>query len=94
MDFDIKRDMGLSAKQQEARWNELFNSKLVKQPKAKKSVAKKAPVARQPKTNNTLKPRALEMFAAGKSIKEVAEALDITSANARYYFDRVFKKNA
>jgi DNA-binding NarL/FixJ family response regulator len=86
--------MGLSVKQQEARWNELFNSKLVKQPKAKKSVAKKAPVARQPKSSNTLKPRALEMFAAGKSIKEVAEALDITSANARYYFDRVFKKNA
>jgi DNA-binding NarL/FixJ family response regulator len=94
MDFDTKRDMGLSPKQQEARWNELFNSKLVKQPKAKKSVAKKAPASRQPKTNNTLKPRALEMFAAGKSIKEVAEALDITSANARYYFDRVFKKNA
>lgn len=94
MDFDTKRDMGLSPKQQEARWNELFNSKLVKQPKAKKSVAKRAPVARQPKTNNVLKVQALELFAAGKTVKQVSEDLNITYANANYYFSRVFKKNA
>ncbi len=88
----IDPDTGYTKAQQEARWNELFNSKLVKQPKVKKSVAKRAPVARQPKTNNTVKPQALEMFAAGKSVKDVAAELNITEANARYYFSRVFKK--
>jgi len=32
------------------------------------------------------------MFAAGKSVKDVAAELNITKANARYYFSRVFKK--
>ena len=93
-DFDMKRDLGVTPRQQKniakKFWPDLFGgSPLVKQPEVK---AKRKVAQRQPKSANSLKPKALEMFAAGKSIKEVAAELDITTANARYYFDRVFKK--
>lgn len=88
MDFDSKRDMGLTPKQQEARWNQLFNPEYVKQSKVKRSVAKHAPTVRQSKKNNTVRPRALEMYASGMSVKEVAAALNISQANAYYYQPR------
>lgn len=93
-DFNMQRDLGVTPRQQKniakQFWPDLFGgSPLVKQPvtNVKRKVGQ-----RQPKTSNTIKPKALQMFAEGKSIKEVAAALDITNANARYYFDRVFKK--
>jgi len=94
--FNMQRDLGVTPRQQKniakKFWPDLFGgSPLVKQKEVK---AKRKVGQRQPKTGNTVKPQALQMFADGKSIKEVADALDITTANARYYFDRVFKKNA
>jgi hypothetical protein len=86
-DFDIQRDLGVTPRQQKniakKFWPDLFGgSPLVKQPKAK---AKRKVAQRQPKSGNTLKPQAIEMFQAGKSVKEVSDALGITYANANYY---------
>lgn len=80
----VDPDLGLSPNQQEKRWNELFNSKLVKQPKTKAAPKRKTGL-RQPKSNNSLKPRAIELFQAGKSVKDVSAELCITYANANYY---------
>ena len=80
----VDPDLGLSPRQQEARWNEIFNSKLVKQPKAKTAPKRRVGV-RQPKSNNSLKPQAIELFRAGKSVKDVSVELGITYANANYY---------
>ena len=86
-DFDIQRDLGVTPRQQKniakKFWPDLFGgSPLVKQPKAQ---PKRKVGQRQPKTANTLKPKAIEMFQAGKSVKEVSEELGITYANANYY---------
>jgi len=83
----VDPDLGLSPKQQEDKWNSIFSSPLVKSKKTKvaKSVAKRSPTARQPKTNNTLKPQAIELFRSGKSVKDVSSELGITYANANYY---------
>lgn len=78
---------GLTPTQQQEKWNRLFSSPLVKTKKTKvaKSTAKRVPTTRQPKTNNTLKPQAIELFRSGKSVKEVSDELGITYANANYY---------
>lgn len=76
--------LGVTPAWQEKRWNEIFNSKLVKQPKAKTAPKRRAGV-RQPKSNNSLKPQAIELFRAGKSVKDVSVELGITYANANYY---------
>jgi hypothetical protein len=76
--------LGVTPAWQEKRWNEIFNSKLVKQPKAKTAPKRKVGV-RQPKSNNSLKPQAIELFRAGKSVKQVSVELNITYANANYY---------
>jgi len=81
---NIDPDTGFTEKQQEARWNELFNSKLVKSKKTKAEPKRKVG-QRQPKTANSLKPQAIELFRSGKSVKEVSEDLGITYANANYY---------
>ena len=83
----IDPDTGLTPTQQLEMWNRLFNSPLVQPKKVKvaKSTAKRVPTARQPRTANTVKPLAIEMFRAGKTVKEVSEVLGITYANANYY---------
>ena len=86
-DFDIKRDLGVSVKQQrnlaKKIWPDLFGgSPLVKQPKAQ---PKRKVGQRQPKSANNLKPKAIELFQSGKSVKEVSDELGITYANANYY---------
>ena len=80
----IDPDTGMTPSQQEARWNQLFNSPLVKT-KATKPVGKRRVGQRQPKTNNSLKPQAIELFRSGKSVKDVSVELGITYANANYY---------
>lgn len=40
---------------------------------------------RQPRSNNSLKPKAIELFGNGMSVKDVASELGITYANANYY---------
>jgi hypothetical protein len=83
---NVDQDTGFTPKQQQNRWNQLFNSKLVKpkktntEPKPKKKVGQ-----RQPKSNNTLKLQAIELYRTGKTVKEVSEDLGITYANANYY---------
>ena len=86
-DFDMKRDLGVTPRQQKniakKFWPDLFGgSPLVKQPKAQ---PKRKTAIRQPKTNNSLKPQAIELFKSGKSVKEVSTELGITYANANYY---------
>lgn len=93
-DFDMQRDLGVTPRQQKniakKFWPDLFGgSPLVKQ---KETKVKRKVGQRQPKSGNTLKPKALQMFAEGKSVKEVSSELGITYANANYYFTRVFKK--
>lgn len=83
---NVDPDTGFTPKQQENRWNQLFNSKLVKTKKTKTEPKPKKKVGqRQPKSYNTLKPQAIELFRTGKTVKEVAEDLGITYANANYY---------
>lgn len=83
---NVDPDTGFTPKQQENRWNQLFNSKLVKTKKTKTEPKPKKKVGqRQPKSSNTLKPQAIELFRTGKTVKEVAEDLGITYANANYY---------
>ena len=86
-DFNMERDLGVTPRQQKniakKFWPDLFGgSPLVKQPKA---TTKRKVAQRQPKTNNSLKPQAIELFKAGKSVKEVSTELGITYANANYY---------
>ena len=93
-DFNMQRDLGVTPRQQKniakKFWPDLFGgSPLVKQ---KETKVKRKVGQRQPKTGNTVKPQALQMFADGKSVKEVSAELGITYANANYYFTRVFKK--
>lgn len=88
-DFDMKRDLGVTPRQQKniakKFWPDLFGgSPLVKQPKAKAQPKRKVG-QRQPKSANNLKPKAIELFQAGKSVKEVSDELNITYANANYY---------
>ena len=80
----VDPDLGLSPKQQDEIWNKMMESPLVKT-KVARSTAKRVPTARQPKTNNTIKPQAIELFRAGKSVKDVSTELGITYANANYY---------
>lgn len=82
----IDVDVGLTEAQQLKRFNEIFglidrNTKPKSKTKAKPVVSSK----RQPKTNNSLKPKAIELFQSGKSVKEVSSELGITYANANYY---------
>ena len=93
-DFNMQRDLGVTPRQQKniakKFWPDLFGgSPLVKQPEVK---VKRKVGQRQPKSGNTVKPQALQLFADGKSVKEVSAELGITYANANYYFTRVFKK--
>lgn len=83
----VDPDTGLTPAQQQEKWSRLFESPLVQPKKVKvaKSIAKRIPTARQPRTSNTVKPLAIEMFRAGKTVKEVSEMLGITYANAHYY---------
>jgi hypothetical protein len=83
---NVDPDTGFTPKQQENRWNQLFNSKLVKTKKTKTEPKPKKKVGqRQPKSNNTLKLQAIELYRTGKTVKEVSEDLGITYANANYY---------
>ena len=50
-----------------------------------KTVTKRKVGIRQPRSNNSLKPKAIEMFNEGMSVKSVAMELNITYANANYY---------
>jgi hypothetical protein len=77
---------GMTPSQQEARWNQLFNSPLVKtKTKPTKPAAKRRVGQRQPKTNNSLKPKAIELFRSGMDVNGVSAELGITYANANYY---------
>lgn len=49
------------------------------------TVTKRKVSVRQPRSNNSLKPKAIEMFNEGMSVKSVASELGITYANANYY---------
>jgi DNA-binding NarL/FixJ family response regulator len=80
----IDPDTGLTPTQQLDKWNRLFNSPLVKT-KPTKPAAKRRVGHRQPKTNNSLKPKAIELLLSGKSVKEVALELNVTYANINYY---------
>jgi len=83
---NVDPDTGFTPKQQQNRWNQLFNSKLVKPKKTKTEPKPKKKVGqRQPKSNNTLKLQAIELYRTGKTVKEVSEDLGITYANANYY---------
>lgn len=83
----VDPDTGLTPAQQQEKWSRLFESPLVQPKKVKvaKSTAKRVPTARQPRSTNTVKPLAIEMFRAGKTVKEVSEVLGITYSNAHYY---------
>jgi len=50
-----------------------------------KTVTKRKVGIRQPRSNNSLKPKAIEMFNEGMTVKSVALELGITYANANYY---------
>lgn len=80
----IDPDTGLTPAQQLDKWNRLFNSPLVKT-KPTKPAAKRRVGQRQPKTNNSLKPKAIELFRSGMDVKGVSAELGITYANANYY---------
>jgi len=80
----IDPDTGLTPAQQLDKWNRLFNSPLVKT-KPTKPAAKRRVGQRQPKTNNSLKPKAIELFRSGMDVKGVSAELGITYANAHYY---------
>ena len=82
----IDPDTGLTPAQQLDKWNRLFNSPLVKtKTKPTKPAAKRRVGQRQPKTNNSLKPKAIELFRSGMDVKGVSAELGITYANANYY---------
>jgi len=51
----------------------------------KPTATKRKTSVRQPRSNNSLKPKAIEMFNEGMSVKHVASELGITYANANYY---------
>jgi len=79
----VDPDTGYTPAQQQKRWNAVFNQvqkEMEVSPKAKRKVG-----VRQPKSDNQLKGQAIEMFKAGKSVKDVSTDLNITYANAYYY---------
>jgi len=79
----VDPDTGYTPAQQQKRWNAVFNQvqkEMEVSPKAKRKVG-----VRQPKSDNQLKGQAIEMFKAGKSVKDVSTDLSITYANAYYY---------
>ena len=83
----VDPDLGLSPAQQQKRWNEVFNkvrSQMDAPVKTDASPKRKVGV-RQPKSDNQLKGKAIDMFKAGKSVKDVSAELDISYANAYYY---------
>lgn len=79
----IDPDLGVTPAWQEKRWSELFAVKPVEE--VKKVKGKRKVGVRQPKSSNSLKPRAIELFQSGKSVKDVSLELGITYANANYY---------
>jgi len=56
-----------------------------RQQEEQKTAVKRKVSVRQPRSNNSLKPKAIEMFNSGMSVKNVANELGITYANANYY---------
>lgn len=77
----VDPDLGLSPRQQDARWEKIMND-------AKEQVSVKPnrkTAIRQPRSDNQLKGKAVELFRGGKSVKDVSSELDITYANAYYY---------
>ena len=56
-----------------------------RQQDAPTTVTKRKVSVRQPRSNNSLKPKAIEMLQSGKSVKEVALELGVTYANINYY---------
>lgn len=82
----VDPDLGLSPAQQQKRWNEIFNSvRSQTEVSSKTSTAKRKVGVRQPKSDNQLKGKAIEMFKSGSSVKDVSSELSISYANAYYY---------
>ena len=83
----VDPDLGLSPAQQQKRWNELFNKvrSQMESPTKADSTSKRKVAVRQPKSDNQLKGKAIDMFKSGKSVKDVSAELDISYANAYYY---------
>jgi hypothetical protein len=73
--------VGLSPRQQEEKWDRIMS-----QVRDQTDVKPKRKVGvRQPRSDNQLKGKAIELFKSGKSVKDVSAELDITYANAYYY---------
>lgn len=81
----VDPDLGLSPAQQQKRWNEVFNKVRSQIDAPAKATTKQKVGIRQPKSDNQLKAKAVDMFKAGKSVKDVSTELDISYANAYYY---------
>ena len=63
----------------------VYRAAVVKQQDAPTTATKRKVSVRQPRSNNSLKPKAIEMLQSGKSVKEVALELGVTYANINYY---------
>ena len=63
----------------------VYRAVVVKQQDAPTTATKRKVSVRQPRSSNSLKPKAIEMFNEGMSVKSVASELGITYANANYY---------
>ena len=78
----VDPDLGVSPRQQDERWERIMNQAKdqveINKPKRKMAT-------RQPRSDNQLKGKAIELFKTGKSVKDVSSELDITYANAYYY---------
>lgn len=77
----VDPDLGLSPRQQDEKWEKIMSQ-------AKDQVdqkPKRKAATRQPRSDNQLKGKAIELFQSGKSVKDVSSELDITYANAYYY---------
>ena len=79
----VDPDTGYTPAQQQKRWNAVFNQ--VQKEMDTTTKAKRKVSVRQPKSDNQLKGQAIDMFKAGKSVKDVSTDLSITYANAYYY---------
>lgn len=79
----VDPDTGYTPAQQQKRWNAVFNQ--VQKEMDTTTKTKRKMSVRQPKSDNQLKGQAIDMFKAGKSVKDVSTELNITYANAYYY---------
>ena len=63
----------------------IYRQVIVRQQDEPTTSPKRKVSIRQPRSNNSLKPKAIELFGNGMSVKAVASELGITYANANYY---------